>query len=176
MSAGGLTTPPFADTYRFNRNAMSGGSASSPISKYTLHTGSMAAVQTRMENTAVLTPNGYERWNEETKKMKRIQHGLNTEEIWCRCCHPSWLLRSAENPRGYIYPALYGSFGHTYEQPAVKAGQCWTEVSYSSTDEVDRFPLDWRRISSNEMNKFHINVAREDDPTLVQVFCPKQTR
>jgi hypothetical protein len=68
-----------------------------------------------------------------------------------------------------IYPALHGAYGFTYgdDQNRLKENDCHLRV------ETRKGPLRFRlanhRISPNVMNKFHVNIPADNQPTSVSV-------
>lgn len=168
----GEVTHPFNELYRYNTDAMAGGVSSSPISQYTHHTGYTAKrIQQNFEKTGRLKEDGYEKWNESTKEMESHDIGkvptvYGTEVVTLVGYYDPLMEKSS-----YIYPALHGSFGHTYVQDAPTAIQCWVDVEIENGD-VKRFPLVGQRLNNGEMNKFHFNVARSEEPKSASVYCP----
>ncbi|AUW07681.1 hypothetical protein C1N51_29160 (plasmid) [Vibrio campbellii] len=168
----GEVTHPFNELYRYNTDAMAGGVASSPISQYTHHTGYTAKrIQQNFENTGRLTKDGYEKWNESTKEMEsndigRVPTVYGTEVVTLVGYYDPMMEKSS-----YIYPALHGSFGHTFVQDTPTAIQCWVDVELENGG-VKRFPLVGQRLNDSEMNKFHFNVARSEEPKSASVYCP----
>ncbi|MGF1692157.1 M66 family metalloprotease [Photobacterium kagoshimensis] len=81
----GGSVAPF-EGYRFNADAMASGVATSPISKYTLHTPySLQAIQTFLESRAVFDPSastGFKRWNATTSTMDEfVNNDRNIDSV-----------------------------------------------------------------------------------------------
>ncbi|MCC3704522.1 M66 family metalloprotease [Rouxiella badensis] len=175
----GHTTPPFKGIYRFNSDTMGGGVASSPLSRYTLHTGyTQKRIQQSLESTGVITPtsaSGYLKWDEKQKKMVEANDLPRRKPSVFGV--PVTTLVGFYDPRdeleSYIYPALQGSYGYIYRPEPVKAGQCWAEVAYRN-GESEKFALEGTRIQSNHMNKFHINVPSSKHPESMIIACPSK--
>nr|VVV06734.1 Metalloprotease StcE [Aliivibrio wodanis] len=74
----------------------------------------------------------------------------------------------------YIFPALHGSYGYVYVYPDDSANltvsECALEVSMKNGD-VQKFALKNNRRNADNMNKFHVNVARSENPTSASVIC-----
>ncbi|MFA0413997.1 M66 family metalloprotease [Vibrio renipiscarius] len=71
----------------------------------------------------------------------------------------------------YIFPALHGSYGYVYADDSVNlATNCALEVEMANGD-VDTYALKNNRRNADNMNKFHINVARADNPKTASVIC-----
>lgn len=73
--------------------------------------------------------------------------------------------------KSYIYPALHGAYGFTYEGdrgPSPEQG-CYLEV------ETREGPLHFRlanhRLDAKVMNKFHINIPESSHPKSVSLIC-----
>ena len=172
-------TPPFLGIYKFNRDTMGGGEASSPLSKYTLHTGyTQKRIQQWLENKAIVaahSPSGYLIWDQKQKKMVAPTGPLYRKPNAFGI--PVVTLVGYYDPQGelesYIYPALHGSYGYTYKPEPLKNGQCWAEVSYANGSE-EIFALDGMRLQPGHMNKFHINVPEDKKPQAVSIACPQQ--
>ncbi|MGF1910458.1 M66 family metalloprotease [Vibrio kasasachensis] len=175
----GYETPPFADIYRFNTDTMGGGSASSSLSQYTLHTGySQKRIQQRFEKTGRISESsstGYMIWDEAQKKMVEMQDEKRLKPIEFGV--PVTTLVGFYDPKGenntYIYPALNGSFGYVYDFGEVKGGQCWVDVTYQNGD-LQRIGVEGLTLRDGHMNKFHFNVPTERDPVSATISCPEQ--
>lgn len=75
----------------------------------------------------------------------------------------------------YIYPALYGAYGFTYpdNSPDLHDNDCQLQVK--TKDEQLRFKLDNNRLDGSVMNKFHINIPTEKNPTHASLVCNGKT-
>lgn len=172
-------TQPFLGIYKFNRDAMGGGVASSTLSHYTLHTGySQKLIQRWLEAKAVITPlsaSGYLIWNEQQKTMVKAEGDLYRKPDAFGV--PVVTLVGYYDPHAvlnsYIYPALHGSYGYTYKPMPLTKGQCWVEVNYAD-GEPEKFGIDGMQLQEGHMNKFHINVPESKKPTAVRVACPQK--
>ena len=72
----------------------------------------------------------------------------------------------------YIFPALHGSYGYVYPDDSANltVSECALEVSMKNGD-VQKFALKNNRRNADNMNKFHVNVARSENPTSASVIC-----
>ena len=72
----------------------------------------------------------------------------------------------------YIYQPLHGAFGYTYADDAdtLNASDCALEVVKGKGD-VLKFRLKNNRQNASAMNKFHVNIARADQPKSASVVC-----
>ncbi|EIC84230.1 M66 family metalloprotease [Serratia sp. M24T3] len=175
----GYVTPPFLGIYQFNNDTMGGGGPSSPLSKYTLHTGyTQKRIQQWLEAKAVIaphSPSGYLIWNEQQRKMIEPKGVVYRKPDAFGV--PVVTLVGYYDPRGelesYIYPALHGSYGYTYKPRPLKTGQCRAEINYANGN-TDKFGLDGVRLQAGHMNKFHINVLESKQPKSVRITCPQR--
>lgn len=72
----------------------------------------------------------------------------------------------------YIYPALHGAYGFTYaadERSTLTGSDCQLQVA--TRDGLLRFKLANHRAASAVMNKFHINVPTDLNPSRATVVC-----
>jgi hypothetical protein len=76
----------------------------------------------------------------------------------------------------YIFPALHGSYGYVYSDDSANLtpGACSLEVSLKGGD-VLKFALKNNRRSTDNMNKFHVNVASSENPIAASVVCDGNT-
>ncbi|OCH16655.1 hypothetical protein A6E05_02140 [Aliivibrio sp. 1S165] len=72
----------------------------------------------------------------------------------------------------YIFPALHGSYGYVYpdNSASLTVSECALEVSMKNGD-VQKFALKNNRRNADNMNKFHVNVARSENPVSASVIC-----
>ncbi|PKF49234.1 M66 family metalloprotease [Enterovibrio nigricans] len=72
----------------------------------------------------------------------------------------------------YIFPALHGSYGYVYPDDAatLSANSCALEVE-TANGAVLKYALKNNRRNADNMNKFHVNVARSDNPVRASVIC-----
>lgn len=72
----------------------------------------------------------------------------------------------------YIFPALHGSYGYVYpdDSASLTVNECALEVSMKNGD-VQKFALKNNRRNADNMNKFHVNVARSENPASASVIC-----
>jgi len=71
----------------------------------------------------------------------------------------------------YIYPAMHGAYGFTYadDSTEIASGDCQLQVSTDSG--MLSFRLANSRISEGVMNKFHVNVPEDSNPSSAVVRC-----
>lgn len=71
----------------------------------------------------------------------------------------------------YIYPAMHGAYGFTYadDSTEIASGDCQLQVTTDSG--MLFFRLANSRISEGVMNKFHVNVPEDSNPSSAVVRC-----
>jgi len=71
----------------------------------------------------------------------------------------------------YIYPAMHGAYGFTYvdDSTEMASGDCQLQVTTNSG--LLSFRLANSRISEGVMNKFHVNVPEDSNPSSAVVRC-----
>ncbi len=72
----------------------------------------------------------------------------------------------------YIFPALHGSYGYVYPDDSANLtiSECALEVSMKNGD-IQKFALKNNRRNADNMNKFHVNVARSENPASASIVC-----
>ncbi len=72
----------------------------------------------------------------------------------------------------YIYPAMHGGYGFVYtdDSDTLSSTACALQVE-TATGKTYRYGLLNNRQSVDSMNKFHVNIARADNPTRAEVVC-----
>lgn len=75
----------------------------------------------------------------------------------------------------YIYPALHGAYGFTYSDDSANLKDNDCQLQVDTKDGQLRFKLANQRANSSVMNKFHINVPTEREPTHATLVCNGQT-
>tara|TARA_Y100000588_G_scaffold155519_1_gene169562 strand:- start:837 stop:3311 length:2475 start_codon:yes stop_codon:yes gene_type:complete len=80
------------------------------------------------------------------------------------------------DPKGslpsYIYPALHGSYGFTYnnDNERLSINDCQLQVEVKNGQSLN-FKLSNVRSDSNRMNKFHVNIPKADLPQSAAIIC-----
>ncbi|WP_032695623.1 M66 family glycomucinase StcE [Raoultella planticola] len=79
------------------------------------------------------------------------------------------------DPKGtlssYIYPALHGAYGFTYSDDSQNLSGNDCQLQVDTKEGQLRFRLANHRANSTVMNKFHINVPTESQPTQATLVC-----
>merc|ERR1712174_67136 len=79
------------------------------------------------------------------------------------------------NLESYIYPAMHGAYGFVYDDESDSGNNdngCKLVVQTKLEPLV--YSLSSSALSSNVMNKFHINVATEDEPNEASIYCANE--
>lgn len=79
------------------------------------------------------------------------------------------------DPKGtlssYIYPAMYGAYGFTYSDDSKNLSGNDCQLQVDTKEGQLQFKLANHRGNSSLMNKFHINVPTESQPTQAILVC-----
>ncbi len=79
------------------------------------------------------------------------------------------------DPKGtlssYIYPAMHGAYGFTYSDDSQNLSGNDCQLQVDTKEGPLRFKLANHRVNSSVMNKFHINVPTESQPTQAILVC-----
>lgn len=65
----------------------------------------------------------------------------------------------------YIYPALHGAYGFSYDDDRARLGENDCELRVETREGPLRFRLAPQRLQPDVMNKFHVNVPTSSQPT-----------
>lgn len=80
------------------------------------------------------------------------------------------------DPKGilpsYIYPALHGSYGFTYNDDSeeISTNNCQLQVE-TKQGELLKFKLSNVRKNERVMNKFHVNIPQSSQPHIANILC-----
>lgn len=74
----------------------------------------------------------------------------------------------------YIYPALHGAYGFTYPDDGATLVGSDCQLQVKTRGGLQRFKLANHRAASTVMNKFHINVPTDLNPSQAAVVCNKR--
>ncbi|WP_201599044.1 M66 family metalloprotease [Psychrobacter luti] len=188
-------SPTFLGQYGYGRDAMSGGSNNSDISRYTHYTGYSTKIKIQpafdRHMFASDSPTGYKKWNQELRRMEVDQPKVppKATHVWYNSADgnylkprlqgvPVYTILGGYDPveqKGVIYPAARGNWGNVFDLPtpnnAFASASCWLTVTYSN-NMVNSIALAPTRLQSNA-NKFHVNLAIAEDPQKVDLYCKK---
>lgn len=181
----------FLALYPHSRDAMSGGYASSSVSRYTHYTGYSTYLKIQPHFNRYVwdktSPTGYKKWNEVTRQMEVAQPTMpdSAAPVWYQpkqnylrprvFGEPVVTILGGYDPVakvGLLYPAARSNWGNVYDLPAANTAlnqdACWLNVQYPNT--VTNIALAPTRLGSNA-NKLHVNLALEDHPQKVDLYC-----
>ncbi|MFW1741368.1 M66 family metalloprotease [Acinetobacter johnsonii] len=181
----------FLALYPHSRDAMSGGYASSSVSRYTHYTGYSTYLKIQPHFNRYVwdktSPTGYKKWNEVTRQMELAQPTMpdSVAPVWYQpkqnylrprvFGEPVVTILGGYDPVakvGLLYPAARSNWGNVYDLPAantaVNQDACWLNVQYPNT--VTNIALAPTRLGSNA-NKLHVNLALADHPQKVDLYC-----
>ena len=77
--------------------------------------------------------------------------------------------------KSYIYPALHGAYGFTYPEDSATISGNDCQLQVQTRDGLLRFKLANKRDVSTIMNKFHINVPTDSQPSQAALVCNNRT-
>lgn len=181
----------FLALYPHSRDAMSGGYASSSVSRYTHYTGYSTYLKIQPHFNRYVwdksSPTGYKKWNEVTRQMDVAQPIMpdSTAPVWYQpkqnylrpriFGEPVLTILGGYDPVaqvGLLYPAARSNWGNVYDLPvantALGQAACWLNVQYPKT--VTNIALAPTRLGSNA-NKLHVNLALAEQPQKVDLYC-----
>ena len=187
-------SPTFLAQYGYGRDAMSGGSNNSNISRYTHYTGfsTKTKIQPAFDRHmfASDSPTGYKKWNAALRKMEVAQPKVpKSNNVWYNSADgnylkprlqgiPVYTILGGYDPvtqKGIIYPAARGNWGNVFDLPAANTSadvaSCWLTVTYSN-NMVNNIALSPNRMNGNA-NKFHVNLAISENPSKIDLYCKK---
>jgi len=162
----------------YNQDAMSGGTASSPLSVYTYYTGfSARIIQADIAQFPVPSsdsPTGYVTWDDERGAYTPHHSELRVpQEIGV----PVTTLVGGYDPttqKAVIYPALFGNYGNTFEPIApdftAEDDVCWLDVR-TTDGHTAQFALSGVRYQADNANQFHVNLPAEPAPEHATLSC-----
>lgn len=189
-------SPTFLSQYGYGRDAMSGGSNNSDISRYTHYTGysTKTKIQPAFDRYMFASDSvtGYKKWNADLRNMEVAQPKVpRSNNVWYNSADgnylkprlqgvPVYTILGGYDPvtqKGIIYPAARGNWGNVFDLPAANTSadvaSCWLTVIYSN-NMVNNIALAPNRMNGNSnANKFHVNLAISENPSKVDLYCKK---
>merc|ERR1712157_49435 len=180
--------PPFMGKYKYGKDSMAGGSPNWGSNRFTLYTPNTSRIiQKFLEGKAIWDPSsstGFRKYDPLSKQMKEYVNNANNQKVPRLFRVPVTTLVGYYDPsptRGlgdYIYPALHGAYGFVYNEDGGSstgtANGCELVVKTSSGPLV--YTLSTTIYSNNDMNKFHVNIATEDEPSEALIYCYNEVR
>ncbi|AYO54531.1 M66 family metalloprotease [Acinetobacter wuhouensis] len=199
LGDGSNGVPNFQNLYAYGWDAMSGGASASSISKYTHYTGYSTWLKIQPAFDKYVwdkdSNTGYKKWNPTTRTMENAQPKVpQSGYVWYNSQDgnflkprlfsvPVYTILGGYDPVqqvGIVYPAARGNWGNVFNLPQANtnstAANCWLNVQYSGRP-AENIALSPNRMAGKDAgnaNKFHINLAQEDQPRHVNLYCQKE--
>jgi hypothetical protein len=174
---------PFLNKYQYGKDSMAGGSPQW-TNHYTMYTPNSAKkIQDFLEKKAIWDPTsstGFSKYDGET--MKEFNGNQQQKPRLYRV--PVTTLVGYYDPdstlnrnlQSYIYPAMHGAYGFVYNDDGDSISNGCKLVVETSNNGVLVYDLSTSIIDSNGMNKFHVNIATDDEPYDAKIFCQNMLR
>ena len=202
VGAGTEDSPTFLAQYGYGRDAMSGGSNNSDISRYTHYTGYSTKIKIQPAFDRYMfasdSATGYKKWDADLRKMQAAQPKVpKSTNVWYNSADgnylrprlqgvPVYTILGGYDPveqKGIIYPEARGNWGNVFDLPtantATDVASCWLTVTYSD-NMVNNIALAPNRMNGNDnskpdnnANKFHVNLAISENPSKIDLYCKK---
>jgi len=158
--------------------------------RYTLYTPNTSRkIQLFLEGRAIWDPSsstGFSKYNPISRQMEEYTNHANGQKVPQLFRVPVTTILGYYDPsptRGlgdYIYPALHGAYGFVYNDDGGSstgtADGCELVVKTNSGSSPLVFTLTTSIYSNEYMNKFHVNVATEDEPNEALIYCYNELR
>lgn len=178
----GKCQTPFLGKYQYGTDAMAGGEPFYGSNRFTMYTPYVSKkIQDFMENKAIWDPSsstGFRKYNPSTRQMDEYTNYDNGQKVPRLYRVPVTTIVGYYDPdlsrslETYIYPAMHGAYGFVYNDDGGSttgtSNGCELVVETKNGKLV--FDLD-TSIDSNGMNKFHVNVATEEEPREAWIYC-----
>jgi len=179
---------PFMEKYKYGKDSMAGGSPMWGSNRFTLYTPHVAKkIQNFLENKAVWDPTsstGFRKFDQSLKEMKEFVNNDNGEKVPRMYRIPVTTIVGYYDPspdRGYedyVYPAMHGAYGFVYDDDGGpnKGTTSGCELVVETLEKTLVYTLTTQVYNPTSMNKFHVNVATEDKPNKVSIYCFDELR
>ncbi|NOH31744.1 M66 family metalloprotease, partial [Vibrio mediterranei] len=171
-------TEPFKGIYRFGTDAQAGGHQSSSIASYTNHTAySNRSIQQYLNSRANLdesSSSGYVIWDDKKQAMVPLNDDARQRPLSIGV--PVTSLVGFYDPsgklNGYAYQPLVSNYGTTFDYPSAQNIQdCTATVSTKNSESIS-FGVRGDQSNSGVMNRYHVNLPLDAEPTHIQIECP----
>lgn len=179
----------YESLYSYGADAMSGGGPVPErlLSRYTHYTGYTAKRTQDFVSRAWFDPmssTGYSQWDAATGRAvsvvpqdRRDSRNIKDRLAPSRFGIPVFTLLGGYDPSNAVaamYPPARTNYGMVFDRlpapDAAAAAACWLNVQFESLA-AKSIALDADRISTHSANKYHVNIAQSDKPTLAAVHC-----
>jgi len=178
----GKCQPSFLGKYQYGTDAMAGGEPLWGSNRFTMYTPYVSKqIQDFLEDKAIWDPSsstGFRKYNPATRQMEEYINYDNGQNVPRLHRVPVTTILGYYDPdpsrslESYIYPALHGAYGFVYNDDggstAGTSDGCELVVETKNGKVV--YNLD-TSIDSKGMNKFHVNIATEDEPGKAWLYC-----
>lgn len=178
----GQCQPPFLGKYQYGTDAMAGGEPLWGSNRFTMYTPYVSKqIQDFLEDKAIWDPSsstGFRKYNPATRQMEEFINYDNGQNVPRLHRVPVTTIVGYYDPdrsrslESYIYPALHGAYGFVYNDDGGSntgtSDGCELVVETKNGKVV--YNLD-TSIDSKGMNKFHVNIATEDEPGKAWLYC-----
>ncbi|MET4059150.1 hypothetical protein ABIB35_000681 [Arthrobacter sp. UYP6] len=180
LSAGNFTQN-YKGLYNYHRDAMSGGSNSSSLSRYTHLTGFSTEITQRSLRTLVpdtAYPSGYRDWDAAAGAYvdAKAKNPAFSAPRPAQVGVPVFTLLGGYNPavpeQTVLYPAFRSNYGNVFDLPQENttatdaARRCWMDITFQDGS-VEATAL----AASDGVKQFNVNLADADKPTGASIFC-----
>ena len=180
LSAGNFTQN-YQGIYNYHRDAMSGGSNSSTLSRYTHLTGYSTEITQRSLATVVpdlAYPSGYRDWDASAGAYvdAKVKTPAFSAPKPSQVGVPVYTLLGGYNPavpaQTVLYPAFRSNYGNVFDLPKANTTatdstrRCWMEITFQD-GRVDKTALQ----AGDGVKQFNINLAETDKPTGASIHC-----
>merc|ERR1712157_632749 len=173
---------PFLGKYKYGTDSMGGGYPQWG-NRFTMYTPYVTRkIQLNLESKAVWDPTsstGFRKYDPSTKQMKEFTNAANGGKVPRLYRVPVTTIVGYYDPnqgrslQSYVFPALHGAYGFVYPDDGGSGDGstygCELVVKTSNAGSLVYKLMN--SIDSKGMNKFHVNVATEDQPYEALVYC-----
>jgi len=177
---------PFMGKYQFGKDSMAGGSPLWGSNRFTMYTpNSSKIIQAFLEKKAIWDPTsstGFRKYDAASREMKEFVNPNTDNDVRLFRVPVTTIVgyydpdpdRSLES---YVYPAMHGAYGFVYNDDGGSTtgtpDGCELVVKTNKITVVYNLGTS---IDSKGMNKFHVNVATEDEPYEALIYCQNELR
>ncbi|WP_312182546.1 M66 family metalloprotease [Arthrobacter sp.] len=177
----GRFTQNYQGLYNYHRDAMSGGSNSSTLSRYTHLTGYSTEITQRSLATVVPDlsyPSGYRDWDAAAGAYvdAKVKTPAFSAPKPAQVGVPVYTLLGGYNPsvpeQTVLYPAFRSNYGNVFDLPQAdtkatdSTRRCWLDITFQD-GHVEQTAL----LASNGVKQFNVNLAEADKPTDASIYC-----
>jgi len=178
---------PFLGKYKYGTDSMGGGYPQWG-NRFTMYTPYVTRkIQLNLESKAVwdsTSSTGFRKYDPSTKQMKEFTNTANGGKVPRLYRVPVTTIVGYYDPnpgrslQSYVFPALHGAYGFVYPDDGGSGdGSTYDCELVVKTNKAGSLVFElMTAIDSKGMNKFHVNVATEDQPYEALVYCQSALR